>query len=447
MIPEEHEGRFAYHFTLIENLDSILENGILATNFKNKKKILHKDIANAGIQHRRSTMMVNKGPGGVVHDYVPFYFAKRTPMLLSLVKTKNIDQNDVIYLAVSVNKILDSNVIFSDASANTATPPNFYAQASSLERLDWEVIDNRQWTYNEIAGQKNRKMAEMLVHEKVEMCDISYIVVWNVHYKKYVQDALREAGFENIPVVTDFYNYFIDHYFCQFGEPKRRNLVTGPRILKRLMRKCFLEVLEVGPENEGFGSVSEALEAIQNDFDCIKELAEINGLPTANKIHKEDVGAHSRSVAARVVKDSHFSKFTEEEQECLILAAYLHDIGKGPKSRWEKGIQEVDEDHAKKSLPMLKRIFTEDIGGWTKEQLRIVFMLVTYDDLIGDIVAKNRDPRQIIDVVKTKRHVDLLIAIGKADMGAIREDWVSDNLESIEEVRANAYRALEGKYD
>ncbi|VVP88571.1 hypothetical protein PS938_01356 [Pseudomonas fluorescens] len=447
MVPEEHEDRFAYHFTLIENLDSILENGILATNFKNKKNISHKDIANAGIQCRRSTMMVGKGPGGVVHDYVPFYFAKRTPMLLSLVKTKNIDQNDVIYLAVSVNKILDRNVIFSDASANTAIPPNFYAEAKSLENLDWEVIDSRQWTYNESAGRKNRKMAEMLVHEKVEMSDVSYIVVWNEHYKKYVQDELRESGFENIPVVTDFYNYFIDHYFCQFGEPKRRNLITGPRVLKRLMRKYFFEVLEVGPDNEGFGSISEALKAIEEDFDCIKELAEINGLPTANKIHKEDVGAHSRSVAARVVKDSHFSQFTKEEQECLILAAYLHDIGKGPKSRWKNGIQQVDEDHAKKSLPMLKRIFTEDIGGWTKEQLRIVFMLVTYDDLIGDIVANNRDPRQIIDVVKTRRHVDLLIAIGKADMGAIREDWVSDNLESIEEVRDNAYQALERKHD
>ncbi|MGQ7112742.1 DarT ssDNA thymidine ADP-ribosyltransferase family protein, partial [Escherichia sp. TWPC-MK] len=37
-----------------------------------------------GKQHRRSEMRVTCGPGGVVHDYVPFYFTKRSPMLLKV---------------------------------------------------------------------------------------------------------------------------------------------------------------------------------------------------------------------------------------------------------------------------------------------------------------------------------------------------------------------------
>lgn len=443
MIPEEHENRFAYHFTLVGNLESIIEHGILATKFKNKNKITHEDIANAEIQSRRSSMEVEVGAGGVVHDYVPFYFAKRTPMLLSLVKSKNIDQPDVIYFAVSINKVLESHVVFSDASANTAIPPSFYSDPKHLKKLDWEVIDSRKWTYNDCIGKKNRKMAEMLVYKKVDLCDISHIVVWNESYKKHVEGALRDAGVNGISVVTDYYKHFMDHYFCQIGGTKRRNLVTGPRRLKLLMRNYFKDALESVSEDKKFDSLAEALRGIRADFDCIKELADINGLVTDNPVHQEDVGAHSRSVASRVIGDSKFSSFTREEQECLVLAAYLHDIGKGPKSRWPGGVQKVDEDHARKSLPMLARIFSEDIGGWTKSQLRDIFMLVTYDDLIGDVVANGRDRRQIIGIAKTKRHVDLLIALGKADMGAIREDWVADNFDNIEQIRLYAYNALE----
>lgn len=37
MIPDQYKDRFAYHFTLLENLDSILTDGILSTNEKIKK--------------------------------------------------------------------------------------------------------------------------------------------------------------------------------------------------------------------------------------------------------------------------------------------------------------------------------------------------------------------------------------------------------------------------
>ncbi|MGV2842160.1 DarT ssDNA thymidine ADP-ribosyltransferase family protein, partial [Vibrio cyclitrophicus] len=76
MIPNEFKGRFAYHFTSVNNLQSIISDGLLCTNLKIKHGIVHEDIANNDIQKRRSKMEVTCGPRGVVHDYVPFYFAK-----------------------------------------------------------------------------------------------------------------------------------------------------------------------------------------------------------------------------------------------------------------------------------------------------------------------------------------------------------------------------------
>ena len=51
---------------------------------------------------------------------------------------------------------------------------------------------------------------------------------------------------------------------------------------------------------------------------------------------------------------------------------------------------------------MLKRILTEDIGGLSEESVRKIVTLVTYDDLIGDIVARDRDEKQLVDIIKMK---------------------------------------------
>ena len=97
-IPDEHKWRYIFYFTDIENLDSIIKNGLLCTNVKNEKGILHKNIANMTIQERRANMDVPVGPRGKVHDYVPFYFSSMNPMLLTLLNQKNVDQQ---YIMVS----------------------------------------------------------------------------------------------------------------------------------------------------------------------------------------------------------------------------------------------------------------------------------------------------------------------------------------------------------
>ncbi|PPD49410.1 MAG: hypothetical protein CTY13_03490 [Methylobacter sp.] len=56
-IPTNHRWKHAYHFTLIDNLESFIENGILCTNIKNNLGISHKNVAEEGIQSRRSTML------------------------------------------------------------------------------------------------------------------------------------------------------------------------------------------------------------------------------------------------------------------------------------------------------------------------------------------------------------------------------------------------------
>lgn len=442
MIPNELKGRFIYHFTSLNNLESIISEGLLSTNLKIENGVDHENIANNEIQERRKTMNVTCGPKGVVHDYVPFYFAKRTPMLLNIVKSKNIDQIDIIYLAIPIEKVMDREVVFSDASANTAIPPNFYNNPSELSDLNWDIIDSWRWSFPD-DEERHQKMAEVLIHNKVEITDISHIVVWNKNFKNHIKGVLKDSNIDGPKVVTDYHDHFKHHYFTDFNAGKRKNIVTGPRWLKRLVRDNITEVYEFEQNEPAFNDLNSAVDAIADDFCCIKELNDIEGLETDNPIHKENVGQHSRTVAGLVREDDNFSGYSEREKNTLVLSAYLHDIGKGPKSRWEDGIQKVDDDHPRKSLPMLKRILCEDIGGLSKEDIRRIHMLVIYDDLVGDVAANGRDKNQLFQVVKNKTDVDLLISLGKADMGSINESWVIDNSEKIEALRQEAYEYLE----
>lgn len=96
-IPANHAHRYIYHFTHIDNLRDLLKTGFLAKNHPNFPTVGGRSIAAESIQARRATMPVTCGPGGVVHDYVPLYFGSVSPMLLSVVRAKNVDQMDILY--------------------------------------------------------------------------------------------------------------------------------------------------------------------------------------------------------------------------------------------------------------------------------------------------------------------------------------------------------------
>lgn len=144
-IPDEHKWRYIFHFTDIENLDSIIKNGLLCTNVKNEKGIQHKNIANMTIQERRANMDVPVGPRGKVHDYVPFYFSSMNPMLLTLLNQKNVDQQYIIYFCVKIDRLEKEDAVFTNASANTVEPPTFYEETDKLSELNWDLIDSRKW--------------------------------------------------------------------------------------------------------------------------------------------------------------------------------------------------------------------------------------------------------------------------------------------------------------
>lgn len=421
-IPDEHKSRHIYQFTHLDNLSAILQHGLLSYNEKERRGISHISIASKSIQDRRAVMDVPTGPGGVVHDYVPFYFCSRSPMLLSVVNAKNVDQLYLLYLGVPIDVLALPDTVFTNASANTAVPPTFYSNPSDLEKLDWANIDSKKWSSPSDEA-RHARMAEALVYKSLDVSEIDHVIVWNEMIKTKVQEIYAEANLE--PPAIEFNGhkrrYF---YFTNFYEGGSNvSIVTGPICLHNEFCTAVKEVVETrkkeDPEEPPFESIEHAVDVLDDDFCALPELDAINDLPTANQEHREDVGAHTRTVVDKLRNSELYEDLPDRGKVLVEFAAYLHDIGKGNSPRDDQGRQTVDPDHSARAIPLVQRILTEDIEALNEEEVRQVILLVAYHDLIGDIVGKGRDRQQLLDVIECVEDFDMLAALNCADVESL----------------------------
>ena len=429
-IPDNHKVKYIFHFTDVRNLDSIIKKGLLCTNEKNKQGIKHQNIANQTIQERRSNMDVTAGSGGKVHDYVPFYFSSINPMLLTLLNHKNCDQNLIIYLCVKIDRLDKDDVVFTSASANTIVSPTFYDDPSHLDDLDWDLIFSRKWKM-ESYEDKHKKMAEALIHSKVDISEIDAIVVYNEGVKKGVKKVFEQNGIKAPEILFDHnqkmpkYGFYYTKFF--FNDRKYETLVTGPRTLlgnyKNLMEEINKD-RQTKKENYPYKTVKVLVEALNQDITVLPELKAAAEVLQDYAPHNDTVGEHTKKVVEEIQKTDYYKKASEEVQNVSLLGAYLHDIGKGPASKWKDGkMSGAYPDHPADAIPMLERILTEDIEMLSNDEIRRLCMLVVYHDIIGECYEKDREKQQIADLIGSDDDYDMLVAISIADATAINGFW------------------------
>lgn len=116
-----------YHFTHYENLRSILTHqGLYMVKTMQGGAISYKDIAYPDVQEKRARRVISVPPGGVLHDYVPFYFAPRSPMLYTInqgnVPQYKEGQASLIYLVSTVQHVVAGGLpfVFTDAQGSNS---------------------------------------------------------------------------------------------------------------------------------------------------------------------------------------------------------------------------------------------------------------------------------------------------------------------------------------
>lgn len=128
------------------------------------------EVGNPGIKDRRRERGVPVGEGGRVCDYVPFYFAPRSPMLSAIhhgrVSGYAGGTAPLVYLVTSVERLLATGLrpVFTDRNAVLALA-QFSDQVTDLDDLvDWPLMRQRYWSNTpDDPERRERRMAECLV--------------------------------------------------------------------------------------------------------------------------------------------------------------------------------------------------------------------------------------------------------------------------------------------
>ncbi len=201
-----------FHITAISNLESIVrDRGLLAKNEVAKQGKPYQNIAYQSIQATRASKVVSVAPGGLIHDYVPFYFAPRSPMLFTL-KNGNVPgfaagQADIVHLESTVDRLSATGrpYVFYDRNASLRYSKP-YNNLADLNQIAWDLLTEHPQMDGYCAYWQSRhdppryadrmelRQAEFLVHSKVPLTAITRIGVATAEKRHQVAAHLAALG-------------------------------------------------------------------------------------------------------------------------------------------------------------------------------------------------------------------------------------------------------------
>ena len=190
---------YIYHITHINNLESIIKSGgLLSYSGMQIANMRYTNIAHQNIQDRRATTSVPCGSGGKLHDYVPFYFAPRSPMLYAI-NRGNVEgyqgQDLVVHLVSKAQSVQAAKLlfVFTDGHA-TMKITSFFDNLTQLDKIDWNIMAEKYWRdTNEDMDRKRRRQAEFLIRDFLPWQLVTEIGVIEVENKIKVERTLQSS--------------------------------------------------------------------------------------------------------------------------------------------------------------------------------------------------------------------------------------------------------------
>lgn len=198
-----------YHITHIKNLEGILKReAIFSDSAINRQNIVVKSFSKADLKYERTQFRVPVSEGGVLADYVPFFFSNRPPMLYSIkFRHGNDIQKQYLHLVSSVNTIAHNNLPFCFTDGHGIMEiTSFSEDLHCIDHfLDWKTIHNTYWADTSDDGdRKRRKQAEFLVYNMVPWACIKSISLIDNTIKRTVEEIFSSFSKQyHIPIEVD----------------------------------------------------------------------------------------------------------------------------------------------------------------------------------------------------------------------------------------------------
>ena len=200
-----------FHITDYTNLAAICVAGaVQAKNVVAASGGAYKNSAYQGAQGNRASKALPNPPGGTIHDYVPFYFAPRSPMLMAINNGRVegcTDQTPMVHLETTIARSIENGSphVFYDRNA-TLDYSEPYTELRDLDKVAWQLLTESPQldgfckyfhsvpSKPQYADRLERRMAEFLVKGHVRLTAFTRIGVVNAEMAVQVNAILTSAG-------------------------------------------------------------------------------------------------------------------------------------------------------------------------------------------------------------------------------------------------------------
>lgn len=195
------EAAHIFRITHINNVPWILDNGLHCQN-SNVRDPCFVPIGMEDLIRKRRTRVVPAGPGGVLADYVPFYFTPWSIMLYNI-KTGYNDvirrpNNQIAIIVSSLHRLeaLGTPFVFTNGHAYLQET-DYFDQLCHLDQIDWQLLRNRDFRKDpEDPGKLGRYQAEALAHRHVPVNALIGVACYNEAARVDLQGEVDRRGLE-----------------------------------------------------------------------------------------------------------------------------------------------------------------------------------------------------------------------------------------------------------
>ena len=242
-----------YYITHFDNVQSILNTGILCHTEIEKRNIKYTTIYNSGVMNIRADKILPNGQA--LYDYANLYFQPRNAMLYSLVMSPNVDKKKLAIIYVK-KQILNSQGVFismgNAASSVSEFLPVEKAKSKFAELAKW--IDNDWWKSDD--GSKRKMMSECLVPSVVKPEYIQGIYVISEPSRKILLekiDSCQRMSPGDVTVSVEPKRFFQPSSRASIG--RNLSLISGDLFFSR-MQTLTISVNCVGVMGKGLASTA-----------------------------------------------------------------------------------------------------------------------------------------------------------------------------------------------
>lgn len=190
------ENGLIFRIAHIANVPWILDHGLHCQNTPERDPN-YVEIGNLELIEKRARRAVPIPPGGVLSDYIPFYFTPHSPMLLNIKTGHNgITQrpmSEIVIMVSSLPSLVARNVafVFTDRHAYLQTA-SFFTDLARLDLIAWNLLQNRDFKKDIYDSSKfERYQAEALVHRHLPVAGLSGIICYGDAQKTVLQGEVE----------------------------------------------------------------------------------------------------------------------------------------------------------------------------------------------------------------------------------------------------------------